>query len=46
MYFTSTEIVDYFIYLLLIIKELIYKNILVFSDVPASCYQGGKKVDG
>ena len=45
-YFTSTEIVDHIIYLLLIIKEYIYKNILLISDGPVSFNPGGDEADG
>jgi len=46
MYSTNTEILDYCIYLLLTIKGKMYKNILLISDGPVSCYLGGDKADG
>jgi len=46
MYSTDTEIVDCFIYLLLVFKEQMYKNILLISNGPVSSYLGGDKADG
>jgi hypothetical protein len=46
VYSTYNEILDYFIYLLLTIKEFIYKYILLISDGPVSWYPGGDTADG
>jgi len=46
MYFTSTETVDCIIYLLLVFKEQIYKNILLISECLISINLGGDKADG
>jgi len=46
MYSTNTEILNYYIYLLITIKGKMYKNILLNCDGPVSCYLGGDKADG